>query len=355
MKILFLGGNFDLPGGTERVASIVANEFVQHGHDVIVASVQGGKKPFFELNEKVKVKSLFPLVGKNILRSPLIVVKTRRLLKEEKVDVLIVVESMLVLYTMPAVVGINIKHLCWEHFNFKIDLGRKARHVARLLAARFCDAVVTLTERDREFWLAGTNSNAKIFTIPNPSPFPAQQNSLSNRQNRIVLGVGRLVAQKGFDLLLASWQKINRAAPEWRLRIVGDGPDKQALEDFSSKLGIEDSVEFISSTNDIAAHYKEADIFCLSSRFEGFGMVLVEAMSFGIPVVSFDCEVGPSEILEGTGSILISDGDVSGFGDAVLRLIYNPQERERITELSLIRALEYQPERIVHKWISLLE
>lgn len=344
-----------MSGGTERVASIIASELAQRGHDVFLASVQGGEKPFFPLNKRVLVRSLFGSVGRNLFRAPLIVTRIRRLLVAEKVEALIVVESMLTLYTIPAVAGLNIKHICWEHFNFKIDLGRKGRRVARLLAARFCDVVVTLTDRDKDFWLAGTTPKAEVCTIQNPSPFPVQYQHSPPLESRIVLGVGRLVPQKGFDLLLASWQAVNKQAPEWRLLIVGNGPDKQALASLARSLEIESSVEFVDATSDISMHYREAAIYCLSSRFEGFGMVLVEALSFGIPIVSFDCEVGPAEILEGTGSLLVQAGDVTGLSEALLKLIRNQEARQRISELSQKRAEMFQPVNIVEKWVRLLE
>jgi len=174
MKIIFLGGNFDLSGGTERVASIIANELTEIGYEVTIASVQGVGQPFYPLDNRIKIRSLFSKVGRNLFRMPLLIHRIRKLLLEEKADVLVSVESMLALFTVPATVGLETKNICWEHFNFKHDLGRRGRRVARQLAARYCDVIVTLTERDRSYWKAETNGAAKIVAIPNPSPFPVQ-------------------------------------------------------------------------------------------------------------------------------------------------------------------------------------
>lgn len=355
MKILFLGGNFNLPGGTERVASLVGDELSQLGYGVILASIQGGDRPFFRVNNRVQYRSLFSSVGRNILRGPAIVWRVRNLLLSEKVDALVVVESMLCLYSVPAVVGLDTYHVCWEHFNYKIDLGRVGRRIARLLASRFCHAVVTLTEKDRHLWLTNSAPRARVISISNPCPFQVQYDHMPSPDSRIVLSVGRLVPQKGFDLLLSAWQYVCEKAPDWRLRIIGDGPDKASLVRLSHTLGVQDTVEFVPSTKCLARHYSEAGIFCLSSRFEGFGLVLVEAISFGIPVVSFDCEVGPAEILKGTGALLVEAGDVDGLGQSVLDLIVDPMQREHISGLSKSRAEEFQSKYVIEKWVQLFD
>ena len=354
MKILFLGGDFSKSGGTERVASIIPNELARRTHDVVVAGVSGGKQAFFPLDCNVKVTSIFNSSGRNLFRFPKLVAKLRKLLIEEKPDVLVVVESMLTLFTIPAIIGLPIKHICWEHFNFKSDLGRKGRRIARQLAARFCDVVVTLSDRDRRYWLRHTMHKATIVTIPNPSPFAVVNDDLYSIDSRVVLAMGRLVEQKGYDLLLAAWRQASPKAPGWRLRIVGDGPDREALVALASSFGIASTVDFVEATADVRKHYKEAAIYCLSSRFEGFGMVLVEAMSFGIPAVSFDCDAGPAEVLEGTGSRLVGPEDVEGLGDAMVALIENPDVRRHVSTLSRIKAERYQPDFVLERWLKIL-
>lgn len=355
MKVILLGGNFDNSGGTERVATIIANELALAGNEILFVSVHGGTKPFFELDPSIVVSALFQTVGRNIFRAPILVARIRKLLLVENADALIVVESMLTLFTIPAVIGIPIRHICWEHFNFNIDLGRKGRRIARYLAAFFCDIVVTLTEKDRSYWLAHTQHRAHIVAIPNPSPFPVQIEREPPVNFKIVLAVGRLVPEKGFDFLISAWKAIHVSFPDWRLRIVGDGPDLASLEKLSQNLRIDNSIELLPATSDVAQHYRDASIYCLSSRFEGFGMVLVEALSFGVPIVSFDCEVGPAVILKGTGSRLVPPEDVYALSKALLELIGDPGERQKISILSKQRAVFYQPETIIAQWLKILE
>ena len=174
MKILILGGNFNNAGGTERVGSMLANGLSEAGYEIVLASISYGDKPFFPINEDIKIVSLFNSPGRTLYRTPNIVYKIRNLLKQECIDTLIVVETMSVLFTLPATLGLPVNHICWKHCNFHIYLGKKGRRIARQLAARYCDSVVTLTERDKDYWLQGTQHKSQITAIANPCPFSVQ-------------------------------------------------------------------------------------------------------------------------------------------------------------------------------------
>lgn len=137
-------------------------------------------------------------------------------------------------------------------------------------------------------------------------------------------------------------------------RIVGDGPEMERLCAQARELGVEQSVEFAGATSNVEAHYRKAAIFCMSSRFEGFPMILLESLSFGLPVVSFDCETGPSEVLEGTGGRLTAALDVEGLAENLLYFIKNPGERSEVQAKSLRKAEGYQPEPIMQKWESVI-
>lgn len=354
MKLLILGGNFNNTGGTERVGSLVANGLSEAGYEIVLASMSCGDKPFFPLNKEIKVTSLFNSPGRTLYRTPSLIYKIRKLLKDEKIDILIVVETMSVLFTLPAVIGLPVKHICWEHFNFKSDLGKKGRRIARQLAARYCDSVVTLTERDKEYWLAGTQHKNQITAIPNPCPFPVQDN-IYPKQSKIVLAVGRLVNIKGYDLLLQAWLKVIETAPDWQLKIVGEGEERASLSQFIADNNLADSVELVGNTDNVQKYYEQAAIFCLSSRFEGFGMVLIEAMAFGLPIVSFDCEAGPAEILDGTGSILVKPCDTDLLADGLNELIADIDLRESISIASKDKAKQYQSDQILGSWVALVE
>ena len=353
-KVLILGGNFNNTGGTERVGSILANGLSKADYQIVLASILCGDKPFFPLDEDIKVVSLFNTVGRTLYRTPDIIYKIRKLLKEEQIDTLIVVESMSVLFTLPATIGLPVNHICWEHFNFNNDLGKYGRRLARQLAARYCDSVITLTERDKEYWLKGTRHKSQIIAIANPCPFPVQEYT-KEQNTKIVLAVGRLTHIKGFDTLLAAWAQVSELMPNWTLKIVGEGEDRAKLTDFIKINELTDSVELVGNTNDVSQYYKQAEIYCLSSRFEGFPMVLLETLAFGIPVVSFDCDTGPVEILENTGSILVPKNNIDMLASSLVSLMTDSEKREKISLKSKEKAKIYQPEKIINQWIGLLE
>lgn len=354
MKVLILGSNFNNTGGTERVGSIVANGLSEAGYEIILASIACGDKPFFPLSQEIKVVSLFDTKGRTLYRTPVIINRLRKLIKEEEIDILIVVETMSVLFTLPAVIGLSVKHICWEHFNFNNDLGKYGRRIARQLAARYCDSVVTLTEKDKGYWLQGTQHKSQITAIANPCPFPVQE-YLKEENTKIVLAIGRLTHIKGFDMLLEAWLQVSKVVPDWKLKIVGEGEDRAKLTAFIEKNELTDSVELVGNTDDVSQYYKQAEIFCLSSRFEGFPMVLLETLAFGLPVVSFNCDTGPAEVLKDTGSILVAQNDINQLATSLVSMINNEEKRKKISLKSKEKAEMYQPQNIISQWVSLIE
>ena len=353
-RICFLIGNLSNSGGTERVTSIIANELSKQGDDVSILSLYDGTNPFFELVPQIKTYSISEKklsFKKNYVG---VTWKIRQFVRKYRIDVFIVVDSISCIFTIPALSGLKVNHICWEHFNFNNDLGKYGRRLARQLAARYCDSVVTLTERDKEYWLKGTRHKSQITAIANPCPFPVQEYT-KEQNTKIVLAVGRLTHIKGFDTLLAAWAQVSELMPNWSLKIVGEGEDRAKLTDFIKINELTDSVELVGNTNDVSQYYKQAEIYCLSSRFEGFPMVLLETLAFGIPVVSFDCDTGPVEILENTGSILVPKNNIDMLASSLVSLMTDSEKREKISLKSKEKAKIYQPEKIINQWIGLLE
>lgn len=353
-KICFFIGNLNNAGGTERVCSIIADELSHIGYDVSILSITGGDNPFFPLSKNIETESLFPMPGRTLYRTPAIIYKLRSYLKKESIDTLVVVETMSVLFTLPAIQGLSIKHICWEHFHFNVDLGKRSRGLARQLAARHCDAVVTLTKKDKEYWLQGTKHKSQIISIPNPSPYKTQK-CKKRQESKIVLAVGRLTHPKGFDLLIQAWAKVAKEKCDWQLIIVGEGEDRQLLTELINEYQLNSKVNLVGTVNNIEDYYKKSDIFCLSSRYEGFGMVLIEALAFGLPIVSFDCELGPAEILEDTGAVLVPLSNIELLADALIKVMDNEEQRETISLRSIEKSKVYQPKAIISDWIQLIE
>ena len=320
-------GSLDNSGGTERVTTLVANELSHYPYDVYILSLFSEEKSFFLLENKVQVFSLYSKkvnFKKNLIGC---ILKLRSFIVNNHIDVLVVVDSIACIFTIPALVGLKTKHVCWEHFNFLNNNGSKLRDIARKLAVKYCDIVVTLTKRDKILWSEGLKGiKAKIISIPNPSPFLGSLDAPS-LDSKIVLSVGRLTHVKGFDLLLNAWKLVCAKRDDLLLQIVGDGEDRQKLEDLAKELEISSTVQFVGQTDNIQKYYQNSSLLCLSSRNEGLPMVLLEAQAYGLPIVAFDCDTGPAEIIKLNNGRLVEVGDIVDFSNNIIDLFNLTNEK----------------------------
>lgn len=338
------------------MASVIASKLITLGHEIHIVNLHEGKKPFFHLHHEIRLTTIHDTTDRGIKRLPCTIYKLRNHLKKNKIDVIIDVESMLALYTIPAIIGLKIRHICWEHFNFNIDLGKKTRRLARRLAALFADDIITLTERDRQLWLQKLACKANIITINNPITIPTPIGKNKHKE-KLFLAVGRLTYQKGFDMLLNAWAMIPHRPVEWRLRIVGSGEDLDLLNSLRTSLGIIDSTEILPQTKDIHLHYAKAAFFVLSSRFEGFVLTLLEAQAYGLPAISFDCEMGPAEIINpGESGWLCKNGDITELAKNMELAISKYPGKDYIihSEAAIKIANSFNIDFICEKWQYLL-
>lgn len=207
------------------------------------------------------------------------------------------------------------------------------------------DRFVCLTNEDYGYW--GRPENGRV--IPNfIDSMPMASSSLTSKT---VLAAGRYMYQKGFDRLIDAW----RLLPDghgWTLRIVGGGPDEEALRRQAQGLDI----EIAGPSKDMAGEYSRASIFVLSSRYEGFGLVLAEAQSFGIPLISFDCKCGPRDIItDGEDGLLVPEGDVPALARALTKLIGSPELRIRMGAAGRRNAARWDKEETMQQWIRLFQ
>ncbi|HWV13485.1 MAG TPA: glycosyltransferase [Sphingobium sp.] len=188
------------------------------------------------------------------------------------------------------------------------------------------------------------------WVIPNPTYAPIQLDDARPNGRRIV-AVGRLVPQKGFDLLLAAFAQVADRIPDWSLTIWGEGPERVRLEAQRDALGLRDRVALPGVTREHGGWLREADIFILSSRFEGWGIVIGEAMAAGVPVISFDCRWGPGEMIsDGISGLLVPDGDIAALGEAIAALSADADQRLRLSEGARMAAQRFTIDRVLAQW-----
>ena len=214
---------------------------------------------------------------------------------------------------------------------------------------RQADVVVTLTTGDAKEWQRAR----RVEVIPNFTVMAVSR--LSDVMAKRVIAVGRLEWQKGFDRLIDAWQTVEQRHPDWSLTIFGSG----TLEGDLQRLIMDRSLKTVSIhpfTPTIADEYGQSAVFALSSRFEGFGLVLLEAMQAGLPCVTFDCPFGPSDVVkDGKNGFVVPDGDVERFAECLLRLIEDQKLRQQFSAASVERARVFDVDTVMQQWKDLLE
>lgn len=215
---------------------------------------------------------------------------------------------------------------------------------------RKADAVIALTKGDADDW---KEINPKAFVIPNVVHLN-DSGKLCSCQEKSVIYVGRFSSQKDIHILISIWDIVNKKHPNWQLRIYGDGELKDHFMSIIHRMDA--NIHVFPATPDIMEKYCENSILLLTSLYEPFGLVLPEAMSCGLPVVSFDCPYGPAEIItDGVDGFLIKHRDVEAFADKVCQLIEDEALRKKMGEAGILSSKRFSADNIMPQWKALFE
>lgn len=371
MKIAYCIAGTRHSGGMERVLANKANYLVGHGYEVVIITTdQHGAPSFFPLDEKIKCYDLGINYEENNGRSffnKLIHYPGKQwrhkkrltdLLKKEKPDITISMFCNDVSF-LPHIKD-GSKKILEIHFSKykRIQYGRKGlwKLADRWLSrqdekwVRRFDKFVVLTEEDRRYW--GNLNN--ITVIPNARTFTPSQTA--DMESKKVVAVGRYTYQKGFERLIEAWHLIAPDFPDWRLEIVGDGEQRATLKEMTARYGIGNSVALVPANNEIEKHYLSSSVYAMTSRYEGLPMVLLEAQAFGLPIISFNCKCGPSDIVDnGKNGFLVEEGNVPAFASQLRKVMADVELRKEMSRNALEASKKFSVEPVMSRWMQLFE
>lgn len=354
-KICFFSGDITRSGGTERVATQLANALnAENTYDICLLSLtEQQKTPFYPVNPDIK---RFRLGEKWINPGPgyiPVIGKLHRFLKERKIDILIDIDIVLDVLSIPAARRLKTKVVSWEHFNCEFEQQILYRRLISRLTVHFADYIITLTEEDKQNYRKILGRKTQISAIYNIVP-KMKRNEEILRENWIVTA-GRLTYQKGIEYLAKIAVPVLKEHQDWKWLVLGDGEYRKFLEQVISENKLEDQLILKGMVNQVEWYLNRAKLFVLTSRYEGFGMCLVEALQMHVPCISFDVKIGPSEIItDKQNGILIPPFECEQMIQEIDDLIENPDRLEKLSANTMIGFERYQDEYIIEKWKSVL-
>ena len=345
-------------GGAERVLTLLANELCKKGWSVTLLTFDSGSEPvFFELHSGVQHWPLslmreqggwWKAIKVHFLRPWVL----RRAIRKSRPDAVIAFLERMNILTLMATIGLKIPVIVSER-NHPVFNTSKFLSLSRQAVYKMSACLVLQTHDAGAFF----SSSIPKSVIPNPILVPEYPAPVlkSEASSQTLVAMGRLCSQKGFDFLLNAFAPLGNKFPDWVLEIWGEGAQRGNLESLRDELGLRERVRFPGLTKE---HYKtmaEADIFVLSSRYEGFPNVLGEAMACGLPVVSFDCPSGPSEMIQdGVNGLLVPPESIQELSSSLERLMTSVELRNSLGEQARKITESYSLDKIVQLWEELI-
>lgn len=377
MKILYLTPHIYNSAGTERVLSMKVNYLVQQaGYDIVIVTTdQKEKKNFFDFDTRIKHYDLGlnyeDDFNKNILSKTIAHYRKNAVYKKRLADI-IEKEKPDVCVSM---FGKEIEFICNMnlackivaelHFNQRLrydvltanhhgwlweQIGEfRTRQMIR--ETKGLDRLVVLTKEDMEQWQKTNNNVCQIY-----NPLPYESSEIAPLNEKTIISVGRLSPQKNYSSLIKAWVLVHQKHPDWQLNIWGDGELKDQLQAEIREQGIEQSLHLCGRTNDVSKEYLRSSAYVMSSAFEGFPMVLLEAASFGLPLISYTCYCGPKDIIDNeVNGFLVNQNDEQGLADAICKIIEDEPLRQEMGKQAKITSQQFSQENILPLWPKFFE
>ncbi len=374
IKLVYCTPSLSNPGGMERVITEKVNYLSEKNYDItIITTDNRGIKDFFVLSPQVKridfelnydlhfTKNFFRQLYSHVQKQKKYKKMLQDFLFEEEIDICISTGGKEIEFLSK--INTKCKKIVEIHFgkNFRKQFVQSTKksifwkifakyRTQQLIAqTKKLDTLVVLTKKDELDWKKTHKNIVQIY-----NPVYTEQTKEAQLTNNVAIAVGKLDPQKGFDMLIDCWKQISEKNPSWILNIWGQGELKEYLQKKIMLVNLEHKVFLKGSSSEIHKHYLDSSLLLMTSRFEGFPMVLLEALSCGLPIIAYDCEHGPSELVDnGYNGYIIPDFDESEFVEKADFLINNHDIRKSFGKNSLRKSQDFSFIKIMNQWDTL--
>ena len=346
-------------GGTQRVLTRLANDWATRGLRICVITLAGSAGDKYELHPAVNRVALNS-VGASRTKIVALISNARRLfrlrraLRLTNAPVIVSFLTATNVLTIIAAAGLAARVVVSERNDPEKQQLRWPWPLLRRWSYAYAH-VVTANSRGALEWLRSFVPDSKLLLVPNPVSQPAAAVCHSNRK-KVILNIGRLSHQKAQDILIKAYAEVIENAPDWRLTIVGSGPEKAQLHELASMLGIADRVRWIEWTDDVDSLYRSSSIFVLPSRYEGAPNTLLEAMGHGLPVIVTNASPGPLEyVVDDATGLVVSPDDVDQLVNALMRMATSDKLRQRLGASARSKVAQFDMVAVEEAWAEVLD
>lgn len=361
MKLLYIVPSINNEGGVSRVLSAKADYLIEKkGYEVHILTQNNGNSPlFFSFNSRIILHDMI-LKGNRIKFFLNYVKELNGYCKTINPDLIIVSDNGFKGYFVPMLLDKKIPIIFESHGSKYIEEKEQKSNIFSQIVTTIKLSLKEFGARKFNSFVALSNESLKEWRLDNgviiPNPLVTKSKNQSTLRSKKVIAVGRHSYEKGLDRLLLIWQKVVAKHPDWILEVYGVSNQEFNLIQLASELKITDSILFHEPVKDIEEKYVASSILLMTSRTEGFGLVLIEAMASGLPCIAYDCPVGPRSIIkDGENGFLIEDGNIDLFVEKLSLLIENEDVRKLLGEKAQISVADYDLDAIMKQWQNLFE
>ncbi|MDZ7627752.1 MAG: glycosyltransferase family 4 protein [Parvularculaceae bacterium] len=345
-------------GGAERVVSVLCNHWALEGHQVSVVTLEAvSEAPFYVFEGGVQINRLdLPsIIGpkwRAIARTLERILALRRFIRHERPDIILSFLTKMNVMTLIAVSGLKIPVIISERNNPYLQKFDAFWNFARAITFPKAFAFVTMSKGASEYFPKRQRPRTRII----PNPVQPLHTAAKPHSGKVLVGVGRLTSQKRFDRLIEAFSMVADDFPDWRLVIWGEGSNRPSLENMRDRLNLKERISFPGLTKEHGAWVETADLLALTSDYEGWPNVLLEAMASGVPVVSVSCDFGPKEILaDGEFGVLTQQNDLEALAKGLSTMMGDEAMRRTFAAKAKAASEAYAPSAIAALWGNVIE